>query len=794
MLHANICALSDLSVLSLVSFILLAHFYFEIARKFQMDKLNLYRFFPRAMVVYLTVLLFLIPPAYAVENSIEVIPDEYVDGTVELTPGYISGAIDIGGQAVNRIDLTAVGGDNSAKANLTAEGNYELTVNVPKGGSLGYTLNGMAYMNSYNTRLYFKERSTVVEEGGTSKVDIIINAGYVVGTVVTEGCTVSQGEVWAILDTEAGYTKAYTKFGSDGMFRLPVQPNSGIRVYGQVQLSGGATYQLQSKYIDVAPAREKAVQWDLICAAGEPGAIDHNTEYHFDMDYHYSYLYYQGASSPYKTVKHEGNVFFDNIAPGAWRLYTYSYWNNGRNLIAKYLNNVNVSAGETVLVDIDTVSGFVQGNITLKGTHTLEDTTAAYLYGYGKNAVYPSYQTTSRAFVESGEGAYNLALPQGDWDIYTSIYYFNNTDPGQAHLQSYLYMYDYKRRENPVHIEAGQTLQYYNITYETGSATIKYRRSDGGTYSRPHVKAKSFTYDDSHRLEEYVYTIAHGEADGDTVTFVGFPGTYEVEAWAYVNQSLTTFGKVDVQIIPGVDKVVDIGGPELTLQTPTPGFSSEAETVVVTGTATDDSGVKAVLVNGEPAEVNPTNNPADENEVSFTIEIQLAEGENSIETLAMDFSGNESSDKRMVTYTIPEATLVDVAADIKPGSCKNPFNLKSKGVLPVVIIGGDGFNAADIDPATITLNGISPVRWTLDDVATTAAAQDSQCDTDHSDGIDDVVLKFDTQAIVASLGSVAEGDVVTLPLSGALLDGTEIAGQDIVTVLKKGSQNTGKKK
>jgi hypothetical protein len=449
---------------------------------------------------------------------------------------------------------------------------------------------------------------------------------------------------------------------------------------------------------------------------------------------------------------------------------------------------------ETIFVDIDTVSGFLQGNITLKGTHTMEDTTAAYLYGYGKNAAYPSYQATSRAFVDSREGAYQLELPQGDWDVYTSIYYFNNTYPSQAHLQSYSYMYDYKRRENSIHVEAGQTLMNYNLTYETGSATIKYSRSDGGTYSRSYVKAKSYTYDDNHRLENYIYTIAHGETNGDTVTFVGFPGTYDVEAWAYVNQSLTTFGKVAVQIISGVDKVVDIGGPDLTVQTPTPGFCTEAATVVVTGTATDDSGDKDILVNGEPAEVTSTHNSADENEISFTIEVPLAEGKNGIETVAIDYSGNESSDKRMVIYTKPEVTLVDVAMDIKPGSCHNPLNIKSKGVLPVVILDGEGFSAGDIDPETITLKGISPVRWAIDDVATAAATQDTQCDTDYSDGIDDVVLKFDTRTMVAALGNVADGDVVALPLSGALLDGTEIVGQDIVTILKKGNQNTGKKK
>jgi hypothetical protein len=209
-------------------------------------------------------------PAVCADGSIDVIPDENINGSVELTPGYIAGVVDIGGQTVNRIDLTAKGGDYSAKAYLAAEGPYERIVNVPKGDSLGYTLNGMAWMDSYNTRLWFKERSTVVEEAKTSTVNIIIDAGTIAGAVTTDGCGVVQGELWAVLDTEAGFTRAYTRFGADGTFRFPVQPNSGIRVYGQVQLSGGATYRLQEKFVDVAPADETVVGWHFDCGRASP--------------------------------------------------------------------------------------------------------------------------------------------------------------------------------------------------------------------------------------------------------------------------------------------------------------------------------------------------------------------------------------------------------------------------------------------------------------------------------------------------------------------------------------------
>ena len=41
--------------------------------------------------------------------------------------------------------------------------------------------------------------------------------------------------------------------------------------------------------------------------------------------------------------------------------------------------------------------------------------------------------------------------------------------------------------------------------------------------------------------------------------------------------------------------------------------------------------------------------------------------------------------------------------DIKPGSCPNPVNPRSRGTLPVAIVGGNGFDVSRIDLSTIAL-------------------------------------------------------------------------------------------
>jgi len=48
--------------------------------------------------------------------------------------------------------------------------------------------------------------------------------------------------------------------------------------------------------------------------------------------------------------------------------------------------------------------------------------------------------------------------------------------------------------------------------------------------------------------------------------------------------------------------------------------------------------------------------------------------------------------------------------DIKPGSCPNPLNRRSHGVLPVALVGVEGFDTTDVDVSSLTLSRGGPVR------------------------------------------------------------------------------------
>lgn len=136
-----------------------------------------------------------------------------------------------------------------------------------------------------------------------------------------------------------------------------------------------------------------------------------------------------------------------------------------------------------------------------------------------------------------------------------------------------------------------------------------------------------------------------------------------------------------------------------------------------------------------------------------------------------------------------------VEIDIKPTSCPNPINFKSKGVLPVAILGTGDFDVTTIDPDTVRLEGVAPLRWKTEDVATPyvgeVTADCPGCECCHEEGLDghaDLTLKFSTQEIVAALGYVANGDCLILQLTGSLkeeFDGTPFMGEDVVKIINQ---------
>jgi hypothetical protein len=256
-------------------------------------------------------------------------------------------------------------------------------------------------------------------------------------------------------------------------------------------------------------------------------------------------------------------------------------------------------------------------------------------------------------------------------------------------------------------------------------------------------------------------------------------------------------------VIPGtqyISRSADLSGPEntatrfRTLFTLPAGYSNPSISVDVYA-----DNVATVFVNGKSigaqtfaeifANFQNQSAPCAENDpTAFHAGVNTLEFEvhNFTSIMALDY-------KAVVTYEVTNGDTMSVDLDIKPTSCPNPLKPGEKGLLPVAVLGTAQFDVSQIDPASVKLEGVAPVRSDLEDVATPYEPNNGgtgamDCHTLGPDGVVDVTFKFDHRTVVATLGNVTDGQVLILKLTGNLkaeFGGTPFEGQDVVIIRLK---------
>ncbi|MHA2402685.1 MAG: hypothetical protein ACXADH_06800 [Candidatus Kariarchaeaceae archaeon] len=144
--------------------------------------------------------------------------------------------------------------------------------------------------------------------------------------------------------------------------------------------------------------------------------------------------------------------------------------------------------------------------------------------------------------------------------------------------------------------------------------------------------------------------------------------------------------------------------------------------------------------------------------------------------------------KQMLEWVSTSEPVASIFVDIKPGSCPNPLNLKSSGVLPVAILGSEKFDVQTIDVASVRLEGVAAIRHSYEDVAAPVSdANDCNCTTEGPDGYIDLTLKFNTEDIVDHLikeyDDLEKGQILNLEMKCELFDGWIKVGSDCVTLV-----------
>jgi hypothetical protein len=119
-----------------------------------------------------------------------------------------------------------------------------------------------------------------------------------------------------------------------------------------------------------------------------------------------------------------------------------------------------------------------------------------------------------------------------------------------------------------------------------------------------------------------------------------------------------------------------------------------------------------------------------------------------------------------VSVAISQTTAaIEVPFNVIP----KELNVKQKGVLPVVVHSSGDVDVTTVNPESLLLEGVVPLRWDM--------------------GRSNLILKFSARDIVAAIGEVNDGEVVVLQLTGNLNEdagGDAIIGEDTVIILKKG--------
>lgn len=160
---------------------------------------------------------------------------------------------------------------------------------------------------------------------------------------------------------------------------------------------------------------------------------------------------------------------------------------------------------------------------------------------------------------------------------------------------------------------------------------------------------------------------------------------------------------------------------------------------------------------------------------------------------ATDSCGNSSNCVQTITVL-----KVVTSLDIKPGSCPNPLNRRSRGVVPVCLLGTAGIDVRLVDLASIRLSradcvggSVAPYEGppgphsVIEDVGTPFDGLPCACHELGGDGVPDLSMHFETDNVVAALelDALSPGALVELVVTGTLTDGCEFIARDCVRLV-----------
>ena len=188
-----------------------------------------------------------------------------------------------------------------------------------------------------------------------------------------------------------------------------------------------------------------------------------------------------------------------------------------------------------------------------------------------------------------------------------------------------------------------------------------------------------------------------------SVTINGMPAVVSGLTWNLALSPVEGLNTITAQAVDlagnagtaTIKVTLDTQPPALTLSALADGSYTNNATLNISGTATDNTAVQAVTINGTPVTIMAGN--------SFSQAITLRTGPNTITTIAADTAGNTTSDTRTI--------ILDQTAPVI--AITNPMDNSVTNVMNLTVTGSVDKTAT----VTVTVNGGSP----------TAAMHDGKC-------------------------------------------------------------------
>ena len=560
----------------------------------------------------------------------------------------------------------------------------------------------------------------------------------------------------------------------------PQDPNDqGVRISAYVRVYGTHSdgtgynqyyyfwwYSPDHRYEDIAPGDTLVIPLELTHKAPpeqefETGSVQGNVDLGLVVDgIDYSHLltpdyahYVWGYGGQY--VPENGGSYVLSDERVGLRTYRIRSWFDNWSVRLDWpytdgdaLNDrINVEANQVYTKDFSNVAGILTGQINLTGTLSNEDLNYYQLRAYGASDYLvdgswerqPTYGGYSYDTVHSDDDdqSYRFFLTPGPWHpYYLQTYAYNEllgyTNYSQLRVYDYNHLYDgnYYDFGAPSEVLAGITTHEEDRSYCTGSLIVRFRIAGGeGQLRNPYLQGYANVYNEAGNREYYSnvwgYSYPPSSIGEPEVEVHGIPANYNIN---YVRA--TTDDGTQVRFPPivetfecGVRKGRDLSGPEIVIAHPPFGLITNEEAIMVEGAASDDTGVDSININGNTVAFSLTGNPDVPNEVSYSYELAIENGVNTIRTTAVDVAGNESFDEReiyvdrwqpAVTITSPADgsyyTSLDGDIDLNVDASDQGYGFTLTVMLDGVVIGVVEGAANDAAPVSVSFtDSIGPL-------------------------------------------------------------------------------------